>query len=79
MLRKLYFSVRMHWRLYLTIVILGSLCYYLFVKNYCLRLPYESKHIQSYESLVDSLAGCESAQLIDAHEQSMLDNNPDLK
>lgn len=42
-IRKLYFSIKMHWRLYLIIIILLLLSYKLFFGFYSLRLPYVLK------------------------------------
>jgi hypothetical protein len=60
------------------IILLGFTTYRLFTQNYRVRLPYESKHQASYNDLLGSLAGCESAANIAANDSRMAAENPDL-
>ena len=61
------------------IILLGFTTYRLFTQNYRVRLPYESVHQASYNDLLGSLAGCESAANIAASNAAIFANNPDLK
>ena len=73
-----YNNLRRHKIMVLIILILGFTTYRLFTQNYRLRLPYESVHQASYNELLGSLAGCESAANIAANDSRMAAENPDL-
>ena len=71
-------NIKRHWKLFGLLVILALVSYRLFTQNYRVRLPYESVHQASYNDLLGSLAGCESAANIAANDSRMAQENPDL-
>jgi len=64
-------NIKRHWKLFGLLVILALISYRLFTQNYRVRLPYESVHQASYNDLLGSLAGCESAANIAANDSRM--------
>jgi len=80
-IRQMYFSVRNHWKLYITIVILATGLVFMFNKFYALQLPYTLRGlvIDQYAAS-NELASCRQdlRAAITGKQAAIEAANPDL-